>query len=457
MNTHALPDSTAQAPRRASFTGGLLAGYGLLVLVIATIFSALDRQIFVLLAEPLGLSLGLSDTKLGLLQGAGITLFSGLAAVPLGWLADRWGRRLVLAACVLVWAVATAACGLARDFDALFIAAIGLGLGEAGLAPIVYGLIPDIVPERRRVLANGIYALAAILGAGLGIALSGALVQALEAVRHVLPAELQPMETWRLAFLAVALPGPLVALAVLLIRLHPQGGAVLLDAGHARAAPALGPFLRAHRRTMLGMFGGSGLAGLGVAASGNWVPVVATRIFGESAAQVGNGVGSAYLLGTGAGAAIGMACVKLLGRRVGLALPVRVVVIGSALSVLASLAMLLTQNATGLYLLFGLQVATLIAGSVLAPTMLQDMSPAALRSRVIAIGSALTVGLSALSPVLVGAWSDRLTTHPHGLLIAMAGVGAAAFALAALAMVWAEPHFARTVAAIHPGLAARRD
>ncbi|WP_219211490.1 MFS transporter [Variovorax boronicumulans] len=452
MDTHALPGALP-APRSKAVTSGLLAGYGLLVLIIATVFSALDRQIFVLLAEPMRHSLGLSDTKLGLLQGAGITLFAGVAAVPLGWMADRYGRRVLLAGCVLVWATATAACGLAQDFSALFIAAACLGIGEAGLMPVVYGLIPEIVPARRRVLANGIYALTAILGAGLGMALSGALMEALEGVRPLLPAALQAMESWRLAFIAVALPGPLVALAVLLIRLHPERSGA--DAPANAAKPALLPYVRAHMRTMVGVFGGSGLASLGVAASGTWAPVVATRLFGAPPAEVGQGIGAAYLLGTAVGALLGAASVKWLGQRVGLALPIRVVTVGAALSALASLLMLVTQSAVGLYMLFGLQVATLIAGSVLAPTMLQDMAPAALRSRVIAIGTAVTVGLSSLSPVLVGALSDLVQAGDRGLLLAMASIGAAAFALSAAVLRTAEAPFAKTVQTIYPELAAR--
>jgi MFS family permease len=374
MESHALPNP-APARRSAATANSLLAVYGLAVLVIATVFSALDRQIFVLLAEPMRQSLGLSDTKLGLLQGVGITLFAGAAAVPLGWLA------------------------------------------------------------------------------GLGLALSGALVQGLDDLRPLLPHALQAMESWRLAFLAVAVPGPLVALAVLLIRLHPQRGGV--DAPVSVDMPALRPYVQAHRRTMFCVFGGSGLAGLGVAASGSWVPIVATRIFGAPAGEVGQGVGVAYLLGTACGALLGALSVKLMSRHVGLATPIRVIAVGSGLSAVFSLLMLTTQSANGLYLLFGLQIATLIAGSVLAPTVLQDMTPAALRSRVIAIGSTVAIGLSALSPVLVGALSDVLHSQAQGLLIAMASIGAAAFALGAVVMGMAEKPFVRTVLEVNPAVAAR--
>ncbi|WP_349741992.1 MFS transporter [Roseateles cavernae] len=453
MKTSAMPVHGLAAPSPGAVADprtGLSAAYGVLILIVATVFAAIDRQILVLLAEPMRASLGLSDTKLGLLQGVAITLFAGLAAVPIGWLADRFGRRSLLALSVLVWATATAACGLAGDFQALFLAAIGLGIGEAGLAPIIYGLIPDVVPERRRALANGIYALAAILGTGLGLTLSGGLMHGLDDLRPLLPAALQGLESWRLAFLAVAAPGPLVALAVLLIRVRRTPAVV--PGQDAAPAASVRAYLNGQSLTALGVFGSAGLAALGLAAVGNWVPVIAARSFGASAAEVGQGIGGAYLLGTLAGAAAGAVAVKRLRRRLGVATPVRVIALGMGIAALGSGLLLFTDSVLQIYLLFGVQVAALIAGSVLAPTMLQDMTPAPLRSRVIALGTVVSVGLSALSPVLVGLLSDALQPEPRGLLISVALVCTVAMGLGAVLMHCVEAAFVRTVTTFHPEL-----
>ncbi len=424
----------------------MLAWYGLAVLIAATVLAAADRQILVLLADPIRQSLGLSDTKLGLLHGVGIALFSGAAAVPLGWLADRYGRRAVLASCVIVWTGATAACGLAWDFPSLFAAAIGLGIGEAGLAPIVYGLIPDIVPPKRRVLANGIYAVAAIFGAGIGIGLSGTLIESLQSARDSLPLGMRAMESWRLSFFAVALPGPIVALLIMLIRVRKASS----SAGEAhRAAPLrLADYLRAHGRTVVGVFGATGLGGLGIAALAAWAPVIASRNFGGTPQQVGQGIGAAYLIGTVVGALIGGYGVRRLRPLLGVATPVRVLVIGFGLSALASAGLLGATSAMHVYVLFGLQVAFLIAGSVVAPTLLQDMTPPSLRSRVIALGSVVTLLLSALSPVLVGLLSDALQAEPRGLLISVAVVAAVSLALGSLLTFKVERRFVVTVMAI---------
>src|SRR5262245_47636732 len=84
-------DAPAVEPRARA-----AAWYALVVLVLATVLSAVDKIIFTLLAEPIRLSLHLSDTQLGVVQGVGLLLFTGLATLPLGWLGDRFDRRYVL-------------------------------------------------------------------------------------------------------------------------------------------------------------------------------------------------------------------------------------------------------------------------------------------------------------------------------------------------------------------------
>src|SRR3569833_232441 len=125
------------------------AWYALVALSVVTLYALIDGQVLALLAQSVKTDLDLSDTQLGSLRGLGSVLFSAIAVVPLGWLADRVDRRLVLAACILVWSIAVACCGLATGYWSLLLCMAFLAAGEAGLSPIVYALLPELFPERQ--------------------------------------------------------------------------------------------------------------------------------------------------------------------------------------------------------------------------------------------------------------------------------------------------------------------
>ncbi len=447
MNTSTLgmlPRTAAAARPRLAAT---MAWYGVIVLVVTTVFGAIDRQILILLAEPMRRSLAFSDTQIGVLEGLGITLFGGIAALPVAALADRFGRRLVLACSVVVWGAATAVCAFAHQFAVLYAATVGLGIGEAAVVPIVYALLPGIVPARQRVLVNGIYTVASIFGAGLGIALSGTLVQSVDALRAALPGALQSFEPWRLAFLAVALPAPVVALLVLRIRRHPDGESP--ETADAPDAGTLHRHVRANVRAFAGVYVGCALATFGLSAASHWLPVVAARQFHASTFDIGRGFGLAYILGTVIGAPIGGAGVRWLRARLGVGTALRIVLAGLVLAGLATLAGPWIAGPRLVYALFGAEVACIIGASVVLPTLLQDMLPASLRSRGVALFTLLTALLSAASPVLVGLLSDAMPRRADALMVAITALQAASLFLGAVLLRLVEPAHARMVRRLH--------
>src|SRR3546814_18504123 len=91
----------------------LSAWYGLFVLVMTTLFAFVDRQILNLVGPSLQTSLGFTDFQIGMLQGLGLAIFASVAAYPMGWLADRFGRRLILAVGIICWSLATGRIGRA--------------------------------------------------------------------------------------------------------------------------------------------------------------------------------------------------------------------------------------------------------------------------------------------------------------------------------------------------------
>src|SRR5690606_17286854 len=134
------------------------------VLMVCYTLSFVDRQILSLLVTPIKEDLGLNDTQIGLLQGLAFALFYTMLGLPMGWLADRYSRRTIIAVGVLLWSFMTAVCALARSFWSLFAARIGVGVGEATLGPSAFSLITDYFPRDRLGTALSVYSMGIFIG-----------------------------------------------------------------------------------------------------------------------------------------------------------------------------------------------------------------------------------------------------------------------------------------------------
>ncbi|UVA80896.1 MFS transporter [Pandoraea commovens] len=424
----------AARARRAHYAG-VGAWLGLLALVVVTFFANVDRQMLVLLAELIRAEFGLADIQVGLLQGAGIALFAGAAAIPIGWLADRMDRRVVLALCILLWSAATAACGLATGFWTLFIASIGLGIGEAGLMPIIYGLLPDLFPARQRILANSVFAMVNLLSAGAGMALGGLLIQGIDTLHGALPFGLAATSAWRIAFFAVAVPAPLLVLIVAMIRPRYAHSDVPSPTGEA-AAPgfAAGDYFRREMPMMLRFFGAIALINMAFAGVTSWMPVVAVRFFGDTPATAGAGLGSAAMVGSVIGCVLGWLVARRLTARLGVLAPLRVCEWGALGACVVSLGYLIAPSVSYVYLLFGAQFMCVVAGMIMFPGLMQSICPPYLRSRVAAIGVLTTVLMQSGSPVAIGLMSDHLHGTATGLIWAIVAVSLSGFIVACLLM-----------------------
>lgn len=450
MTSAPAPPSPTPTDPAANATAGSAAWYAVAVLVLVTLYSFVDRQVFVLQAQPIKEQLGLSDLQLGLLQGVGVALFAAVAGYPLGWLADRFERRLVLCLCVLAWSASVAACGFADGFNALFIAGAMVGAAEAGLTPITFALIPALFQGRQRFLANSTFAIATRLGIGLAIAFCGQLVHWVELARPWLPPALQAMEGWRLTFLAAALPAPVMLLLILSIRLPRHLGTApdLPAAGGAPAAGTraqVGEFLRANARTFVAFFGGIGLAVFGFASIISWVPAITMRMYGDSATQAGNATGSATLIATVIGFAFSWWGVRLLEPWLGRRLPMVVLWTATLSAAITTVMLLWTSSAMQIYVLQGVQMAFVMAGIMLYPTALQNLCPAHLRSRIVALNGIVSAVCGALSPPAVGALSDALAPRADALLLAAVAVAGLSLMLSGLLLWWGTDSYEATV------------
>lgn len=413
--------------------GPIAAWYGLAVMILVTMAGNAIPQMVALLTEAIKHEFTLSDAQIGAMRGLALTLVVAIASFPVAWLADRIDRRIVFAACMLIWASATIAMGFAQSYPILFALAIGLAFGEAVLGPVTFAVIPDLFPREQRMLANSVFFISQVLGVGVGLTLGGAVLASLPSWQPLLPAPISEFDVWRLAIIASAAPTlaliPLVLLMRLRRRRNERGDAIApLQAGNMLE------FAKLHARTLFPVFIGFSLIGVGNFIPFGWLAVILMRTFGEDPSEVGVRLGQVFSIAGVAGVVVANLAARALARRNPETAPVRVAQIGATLALLFTLGYLFAQSTLQFYVLAGLQIACSSGGLVLSPTMSQNMTPANIRARLIALGGLFYIGFGALSPLLVGAISDALGPDPRSLLYAMAQVTMPAFALGIAAL-----------------------
>jgi len=183
--------------------------YILFILTLVYSLNHVDRQIMVILSEPIKQEFDLSDTQIGLLTGIVFAGFYAILGIPFAAWADRGNRRNIVALSLSIWSGMTALSGFAGSFWQLAIARMGVGIGEAGGTPPATAMIADVFPPKRRALALGIYTTGISLGILIGFILGGAI-----AAKY----------GWRMAFLVAGVPGLVLALVLMLTVSEPRRG-----------------------------------------------------------------------------------------------------------------------------------------------------------------------------------------------------------------------------------------
>src|SRR5688500_7442964 len=217
------PDVTAPAAHPPVRVGAY-AWYALMVLVLVYALNFIDRQILSILAQDIKRDLGLEDAQIGFLYGTAFAVFYALFGIPLGRLADSWYRGRVMAIGLALWSSMTALSGFASSFAMLAVARIGVGVGEAAASPAAYSMISDWFPKEKRATALSIYSSGLYIGGALSLPIGGFVLSRWNMAWPDPASAPLGLVGWQAAFLAVGVPGLLIALWVLSLR-EPQRGA----------------------------------------------------------------------------------------------------------------------------------------------------------------------------------------------------------------------------------------
>ena len=382
------------------------AWYLVVLLTIAYVFSFVDKYLPALLIEPIKQALGASDTQMGLLLGPAFAVLYATLGLPLGWLADRSRRNTLVAVGVALWSLATASSGLAKNFSHLLLARVGVGVGDAALAPGALSLISDSFPPEKRGRPVALYIAAQSFGAGLAM-LGGGAVLAWAATQAVIELPLiGVVAPWQFTFLAVGLPGVLVALLLFVAREPAREASVGTGVSMATTLA----WLRARWRTFGSLTALVSVMTI-VAYSQNWYAALFQREWGWDISRYATWSGLALIIvGPLVVTVTGWWCDRQLGRGRADG-PLSVVIAGTVLllppGILAPL-MPTGELAFGVWLL---NLCGLSMVSAAAPVALLAITPGEMRGQVSALFY-MVIMLSGLvvGPLAVGVLNDQLFT-----------------------------------------------
>ncbi len=160
------------------------------------ILSFVDRQIVAVLGTQIRDSLLLSNFQIGLLYGPAFSFVYALAGIPMGRLADRTSRKLMICLGLFTWSFMTLISGFAASFTFLVTARLFVGLSQAMLSPAVYSYMADQFSPKKRATIFSLYASGIFVGIGISFLVGGTVSQ---------------LYDWRIAMVIVGLPGMLLA------------------------------------------------------------------------------------------------------------------------------------------------------------------------------------------------------------------------------------------------------
>ena len=423
-----MTDLPPQDGSRTSVNGTGPGRWLLLVLLSLIAFvAAFGQALPSILLEPTKAALGMSDTAIGLLNGLAITIIAALAAFPIGWLADRVGRVRILLLSVIVWSLFTAGMGTAQNFWQFAIGTIGFNLGDAALLPLIYALLATAYSGRDRAMANAVFVAILLLG-GSAIYTAGRYL--LQLYEQNTFAGLAP---WRLVCLTVAAIGPAVAWPLLYMRRSEAPDAV--PQALTEVQPGYLAYLRENGLLIAAYMFAVSLFYTAYFVFLFWSPAILQRGFGLTRSQSNIEFGKAQFIGTVCAVAVTLLLLPHLHRRWGVEAPLRLMLVGCTIAVVPAASLLAVTDASVFLLAAGCIGFAVSVSMMLAPELLQSCAPNRFRSRTIALFPMVMGVMRILQPAFVGGLSSHLGESGTSLMVIIAGLLVATFAMSILGLL----------------------
>lgn len=417
----------------------LLAWYAVGIFNIALLSSFIDRQILSLLVEPIKRDLHITDTGMSLLMGFAFAVFYVLVGIPIARLADVRSRRLVIGVGIALWSCMTVCCGIAKNYGQLFIARVGVGVGESSLSPAAISMLSDMFPREKLPLATSLFAMGSSLGMAVALLLGGAVINLIAGSPDINLPLIGTIHAWQVTFIVVGLPGLLIAGLMSTIREPPRRGLMQLgpesEAGKPKPLPLRAILALMYRdiRVYLPIFLALALSSLQMFGVSMWVPTFFIRTYGWDAGYTGLMQGTVTLIGAPLGMITGGTLASWYARRGINDANIRVVLIASVSVIPFAVLYPLMSSAWLALVLYGgnMFVASMTAGP--AAAALQTISPNQMRAQILALSYFILnlVGYG-LGPTVVALLTDYVFVREDALNLSMSLLAVILAPLAAL-------------------------
>ena len=288
--------------------------YVAFVLLIGFTFSFIDRQVLNLLVVPIQNDLNITDTQISALQGLAFVLTYVGLCIPIGRLIDKSHRVTVMIIGLLIWSIATIACGFSKNYVSMFIARMGIGAGESTVHPGSISILGDYFDSNKIASPMSIYLLGPYLGAGIAMIFGAQVLDWTSQMDNViifpLVGEIAP---WQLTFIAVGLPGILIAGLFLTIR-EPQRKIQESESIEVPSFSKVIQYIKNNWEVYGAIIIGNSCLIILLYGLQSWVPTMLLRVYEWDLVQSGRVYGSIAMLAGSAGVLSGPFVLKYMSK-----------------------------------------------------------------------------------------------------------------------------------------------
>ena len=405
--------------------------------------SQIDRNILSLLLQDIKADLGLTDTQMAVLIGFAFAVLYLPLSFPLSLISDRKSRRTMIALGVGFWSVCTAACGLAQGYWSMFAARAGIGAGEAVNGPATYSLLGDSFPREKLPRAMAILNLGFMGGTALSLILGAGVIAAVSKVQIVLPWT-GVMKGWHLVFLAIGLPGLVVAALTMTITEPARRGLTVQRLTGWQSFFEVFPFLAKNARFYGCMFASVFLNGIIIYGSTNFRAAFFARSYHWSSARYGLVYGVASLVTSLLGLYAGTWLCEHLNKRHDDG-NMRVAILAYALAIPFSASFTLMPNPWLAVLCGAVGVGLALAAAPPVVAAMQSITPGHVRAQVNSLYLLLFSGLTGIfGPIVIG-WLTDLQHDQNKLGLVIAVVSAIGLPIAVVVQSFALKPFGKMI------------